>query len=185
MWCAAYIRATREFDLAVAAQPLAEFDKLLAADPTVVILDLRDPSFIDARGMRVLIDLRTSCEEQGRRFVLVRGQRRVHRMLVLCNLVQAFEFVDSAAEAGELTGVADGLFAATDTEFRSRGALAFADHPRLARRTHRRRSEPGNAGASDSDRRPADRALAGTTETEPPLEQLLARQTSRRSSGLR
>jgi anti-sigma B factor antagonist len=104
----AVIELHGELDIAVAAQLLAEFHRLLASDPPVVVVDLRDLSFMDARGLRTLIAMRTTCEQQGRRLMLIRGQRRVHRMLVLCNLVEMFEFVDAAGRPRELNAAPNG-----------------------------------------------------------------------------
>jgi anti-sigma B factor antagonist len=120
-----------ELDLAVAAHVFAEFDTLLATDPAAVIVDLRELSFMDVCGVRVLIALRTSCEEQGRRFVLVRGQPAIHRLLALCDLERTFELVDSAAQARELTGATDRSLGGTDTKLRARSASGFADYRRL------------------------------------------------------
>jgi anti-sigma B factor antagonist len=120
-----------ELDLAAAAHVFAEFDTLLATDPAAVIVDLRELSFTDVSGIRALIALRTICEEQGRRFVLVRGQPAVHRLLALCDLERTFELVDSVAQARELTGATDRSLAGTDTKLRALSALGFAGYRRL------------------------------------------------------
>lgn len=108
-----------ELDMAVEAQLVAEFQRLLASDPAVVVVDLRDVSFMDARGLRALFAMHSSCEQQGRRLMLVRGQRSVHRMLVLCNLTELFEFVDSASRPRELSDGGDGSPVKPETAPRS------------------------------------------------------------------
>lgn len=128
---AAIVELRGELDISVEEQLVAEFQRLLASDPAVVVVDLRDLSFMDARGLRALIVMRTTCEQQGRRFMLMRGQRRVHRILVLCNLVEMFEFVDSAGRPCELTDAADGPPVTTDSRRYSRNIPDTAADRRL------------------------------------------------------
>jgi anti-sigma B factor antagonist len=122
----AIIELHGELDLAATAHVFAEFDKRLAPDSAAVIVDLRQLLFMDVCGMRALIVLGTSCEEQGRRFVLVRGHPAVHRLLARCE--RTFELVDSVAQALELTGAGDRSLTATTTQGRARSAPDFADH---------------------------------------------------------
>ena len=49
--------------------------------------------------MRTLTAMRTDCTAQGRRFVLVRVQPAVQRLLALSDLEPTFELVDSVVHA--------------------------------------------------------------------------------------
>jgi anti-anti-sigma factor len=53
-------------------------------------LDCSGLAFIDAAGLRTLIDVRTTCEKKGTRLVLVNPSRCLVRLLELANLSAQF-----------------------------------------------------------------------------------------------
>lgn len=52
----------------------------------VLVVDLRDLTFIDSSGIHVLMRLDTAARDDGWSLVLVRGQPAVQRVLDLCHL---------------------------------------------------------------------------------------------------
>jgi anti-sigma B factor antagonist len=60
----------------------------------LVILDLRDLSFIDSSGVQVIVDASTRALAADRRLVITRGPAQVDRMLTLCGASGALRIVD-------------------------------------------------------------------------------------------
>src|SRR5262249_35826337 len=69
----------------------AEIEIALDRGGDELVLDLRSVSFIDARGVHVLLDSRSECEARHRRLTLIPPTARVCRVLELCGLGRAFE----------------------------------------------------------------------------------------------
>lgn len=66
--------------------------------PELVVLDLRQLGFLDSSGLRLMLGLHAQLEEAGGRLVLVRGPRRVHRVLELTRATEELNLVDDPAE---------------------------------------------------------------------------------------
>ena len=64
----------------------------------LVVLDLRELTFLDSSGLRVMLALHSSQQEQGGRLVLVQGPRRVHRVLELTRADDELEIVSDPGE---------------------------------------------------------------------------------------
>jgi len=64
-----------------------------------VVLDLRELTFLDSSGLRLILALQAGVHERGGRLVLVRGPRRVHRVL---ELTRADEELEIVADPGEI-----------------------------------------------------------------------------------
>jgi anti-sigma B factor antagonist len=99
---AAVLELHGELDLAVKEELVAEYRTLLAEDPAVVVVDLRDLSFMDAAGLGALTRIRTECRQQGRRFALIQGPRAVQRLFAVCGVEHIFPVVDNACDALDL-----------------------------------------------------------------------------------
>lgn len=91
----ALIALSGELDLASEPAARAELESALGAEELVI--DLSRLSFMDVAGVRLLLAARNACRAAGHRLLVVRGSAPVHRVLVLCELAQAFEFADAPA----------------------------------------------------------------------------------------
>jgi anti-anti-sigma factor len=99
--CTAWIQLTGELDLATA--PILQWHLRDAlAHARMVVLDLRQLSFMDAAGLHVICDASESAEAQDRRLVLVRGPAQVDRVFTLTGLSEKLYMVDVAELDGNL-----------------------------------------------------------------------------------
>jgi len=64
----------------------------------VMALDLREVSFLDSSGLRLLLRLHKELDEAGRRLVVVQGPRRVARVFELTGAEAQLEIVDRPEE---------------------------------------------------------------------------------------
>ena len=64
----------------------------------VMVLDLREVSFLDSSGLRLLLRLHKDLGEAGRRLVLVQGPRRVARVFELTGADDQFEIVNDPGD---------------------------------------------------------------------------------------
>lgn len=82
-----------------------------AAEPRVLVLDLRELGDLDASGLLVILGAMGRTRRRGGRAVLVRGPRKVQRIFGRVGLDDLLPFVDlpSGTDAGEALAV--GLFA--------------------------------------------------------------------------
>ena len=63
-----------------------------------IVLDLREVSFLDSSGLRLMLRLHKDLGEAGRRLVLVQGPRRVARVFELTGAEDQFEIVADPSE---------------------------------------------------------------------------------------
>ena len=94
-----------ELDLSTLDQLEAVLDGNLDGKPSLVVVDLRELSFLDSSGLRVLLGLHAGQREQGGRMVLVQGPRRVHRVFELTRADEELEIVSDPAEIDPQRGV--------------------------------------------------------------------------------
>ncbi len=87
-----------EVDLAVAEAVEERIRTTLADEPEVLVLDLRQVDFLDSSGLRVVLALDHDQRERGARLVVVRGGRRVARVMELTGADRQLEMVDDPAE---------------------------------------------------------------------------------------
>jgi anti-sigma B factor antagonist len=90
-----HVELTGELDLATAAKLEDELRRVEADDPPMVVLDLQALSFMDSSGLRALLAADSRNRGAGRRFVLVRGDERVQRVLRITRLDERLDIVDS------------------------------------------------------------------------------------------
>lgn len=76
------VRVSGELDLANAAQ----LDQRLGEEDCPVLLDLRNVSFMDGSALRVLLQHRDRCVEQGKELRIVAVSSAVRRVLELSDL---------------------------------------------------------------------------------------------------
>lgn len=99
-----------DLDLSTLEQLESALEASLDGNPELVVFDLRELTFLDSSGLRAMLALHASQRERGGRLVLVRGPRRVHRVLELTRADDELEIVthpteidprrDVSAEAG-------------------------------------------------------------------------------------
>ena len=94
-----HVELTGELDLATSAKLEDELRRIEADDPPMIVLDLQALSFMDSSGLRALLAADSRSREAGRRFVLVRGDERVQRVLRITRLDERLEIVDSVDAA--------------------------------------------------------------------------------------
>jgi anti-anti-sigma factor len=75
-----------ELDCASEGLARAEVEIALARGGTELVIDLRGVSFLDGRGVHVLLDARSACRDRHLRLTLIPGPPCVQRVLELCNV---------------------------------------------------------------------------------------------------
>lgn len=88
-----------ELDLSTLEQLEAALDDGVRGTSDLVVVDLRKLTFLDSSGLRVILALHAGLREEGGRLVVVKGPRRVHRVLELTGADQELELV---ADPGEI-----------------------------------------------------------------------------------
>ena len=66
----------------------------------IVALDLREVSFLDSSGLRLLLRLHKELGDEGRRLVVVQGPRRVARVFELTGAEDQLEIVEDPGQIG-------------------------------------------------------------------------------------
>ena len=87
-----------EVDLSVAEAVEERLRTTLSDEPGVLVLDLREVEFLDSSGLRVVLSLDRDQRDRGGRLVVVRGGRRVARVMELTGADRQLEMVDDPAE---------------------------------------------------------------------------------------
>jgi anti-anti-sigma factor len=78
---------------------LAETLGIVIADhPKVLLIDLRNLSFLDSRGLQSLLDAQEACHTIDCRLLLMRGSRPVERLMQIAAVDRLFEFVGGTSE---------------------------------------------------------------------------------------
>ncbi len=86
-----------ELDISSAPRVEEEIERLEAARPAVLVLDLRGLAFMDSTGLRLIVGADARAREQGRRLAVVRGPEVVHRIFTVTGLEERLEMVDDPA----------------------------------------------------------------------------------------
>ncbi len=79
----------------------AELAPLERESPPILILDLRELSFLDSSGLNMIMQANRRAAEEDRRLVIVRGDERVQRIFEWTGVTRSLEFVDSLQELPE------------------------------------------------------------------------------------
>lgn len=95
---AAVVALRGELDMAGAAALEAELEGL---NGDALVIDLRDVTFMDSSGLRVLVVASRRAQDGGQRFALVPGSAQVMRVFEITRMRERLEFVE---DPGELTG---------------------------------------------------------------------------------
>jgi anti-anti-sigma factor len=94
------VRLAGEVDLSQAETFRQGLARAEALEPKALFVDLRGVTFMDSTGLRLLLGAMRSCEQAGRRFAIIRGQRQVQDLFRVAGLDVVFEIVDDPAELG-------------------------------------------------------------------------------------
>ena len=91
------VEVAGELDLATVPQ-LGDALSRAVADDLLVILDLRELTFIDSTGLHAIVGAQERLGEDGRRLALVRGPPSVQRVFELTGVRGRLNFVEPADE---------------------------------------------------------------------------------------
>ncbi|MGI8593472.1 MAG: STAS domain-containing protein [Solirubrobacteraceae bacterium] len=86
-----------ELDISSAPRVEEEIERLEAAKPAVLVLDLRGLAFMDSTGLRLIVGADARAREQGRRLAIVRGPDVVQRIFRVTRLDERLDMVDDPA----------------------------------------------------------------------------------------
>jgi anti-sigma B factor antagonist len=83
-----------ELDISTAQRLEDDLARVEAERPDTIVLDLRELSFMDSTGLRLLILADQRAKEDGRRLAIGRGNEMIQRVLRLTRLDERLEIVD-------------------------------------------------------------------------------------------
>jgi anti-sigma B factor antagonist len=83
-----------ELDIATAPELERTLCELVAAGSGLLVLDLRNLSFMDSTGLRLLLERNAAARENSHRFALIAGPPEVQRLFSLTDTSGRFEFFD-------------------------------------------------------------------------------------------
>ncbi len=90
---AAWVRIAGEVDLATAPQLAAALEQA-QRDVLIVVVDLREVTFMDSAGLRVLMEADSRAVAAACRLVCVRGSRSLSRLFAIAGLEEHLKLVD-------------------------------------------------------------------------------------------
>jgi len=96
---------TGELDIASEGPAVVALEAALA-DGGVLVADLRELTFLDSTGVRVLLTADLQAKEKGVRFGVARADGMVRKLLEVTRIDQRFPVVDDPAELTEDAGPA-------------------------------------------------------------------------------
>jgi anti-sigma B factor antagonist len=88
---------TGDLDIAAEADAMAALTEAIG-DGGVLVADLRELSFLDSTGVRVLLTTDLRARKRGVRFGVARGAGMVRRLLEVTRIDERFPVVDDPAE---------------------------------------------------------------------------------------
>jgi anti-sigma B factor antagonist len=90
---AAWIRLGGELDF-VSAPQLRETLEAAVEQQRLIVVDLRELTFMDSTGLQAIIDANAAARRRSHKLVLIRGSDQVARMLELAGIADRMEIVD-------------------------------------------------------------------------------------------
>jgi len=82
-----------ELDIATAPELERTLRALVASGPGLLVLDLRNLSFMDSTGLRLLLERDAAAREDSHRFALIEGPPEVQRLFSLTDTSGRFDFI--------------------------------------------------------------------------------------------
>ncbi|MGH2658476.1 MAG: STAS domain-containing protein [Actinomycetota bacterium] len=93
----AHLEIEGDLDIAKAEELERQLLRMEESSPDTVVIDLRNVTFIDSSGLRLILRAEVRAQKAGRRLVLVRGPERVHRVFQVTGLDSRLQFIDDLA----------------------------------------------------------------------------------------
>lgn len=90
-------RITGEIDLSTVTELESRLEEALA-EPALLVIDLREVTFMDSSGLRLMLRLDERQRSSGNRLTVIRGGRRVARVLELTGADEQLDLVSDPAE---------------------------------------------------------------------------------------
>ena len=87
-----------EIDLSTVEEAAGQLRDAIEGSEGTVAVDLREVSFLDSSGLRLLLQLNQELIDAGRRMVVVQGPRRVARVFELTGAESELDIVAEPAE---------------------------------------------------------------------------------------
>jgi anti-sigma B factor antagonist len=87
-----------EIDLSTVGALEEELRGEWESPPTTLVVDLREVTFLDSSGLRLILTLNKEQSDAGRRLVVVEGGRRVARVFELTGAAEELETVADPSE---------------------------------------------------------------------------------------
>ena len=84
-----------EFDLSNASQVEEALEEVERERPALLILDLRELTFMDSTGLRVMVSADARARDDSRRLAVVQGPEPVHRVFRITGLDDHLEMVET------------------------------------------------------------------------------------------
>ena len=91
-----HVRAIGELDMAAVPAVGAQLDELAAAGFAHVVLDLREVSFMDSAGLRLILAWDAKARADGLTFELVHGPAPVQRLFDVTGATDRLRFTEAA-----------------------------------------------------------------------------------------
>ena len=88
-----------EFDLSSAALVEDVLKDLESEEPDLLVLDLRELTFMDSTGLRVMVSADARARDGSRRLAIVQGPEPVHRVFRITGLDDHLEIFESPEAA--------------------------------------------------------------------------------------
>ena len=96
---ATVVALSGELDISEANRVEEELRSIEQQSPSVIVLDLRELTFLDSSGLRLVLEADLRAREAGRRLAIVPGPEAVHRVFLIALLDKRLNFVDDPASA--------------------------------------------------------------------------------------
>ena len=97
---AAVVVLRGEFDIAAEEETENALARVLASRPGSLTIDLRELTFLDSTGLRVLLRLRQQCQEHACGLSLIRGAPPVDRVFEISGVASHFTIADGSDRPG-------------------------------------------------------------------------------------
>jgi anti-anti-sigma factor len=88
-----------EFDLSNASQVEDALKEVEEERPSLLVIDLRDLTFMDSTGLRVMVSADARARDDSRRLVVVQGPESVHRVFRITGLDDHLDIVETPEAA--------------------------------------------------------------------------------------
>jgi anti-anti-sigma factor len=88
-----------EFDLSNAAEVEEALKEIESERPALLVLDLRELTFMDSTGLRVMVSADARARDDSRRLAVVQGPESVHRVFRITGLDDHLEMVETPEAA--------------------------------------------------------------------------------------